>query len=93
MPGKSNMGTLNQQRNLSLLIVSCTRPAIHKRQDASRTANTVAKHLVAKYGGKEAEDLFAAMPPFELIKSLLIKAVLKGDLEDSCPDSDVYRRV
>ena len=35
----------------------------------------VAKHLVAKYGGKEAEDLFAAMPPFELIKSLLIKAV------------------
>ena len=24
----------------------------------------VAKHLVAKYGGKEVEDLFAAMPPF-----------------------------
>ena len=35
----------------------------------------VAKHLVAKYGGKDAEDLFAAMPPFELIKPLLIKAV------------------
>ena len=35
----------------------------------------VAKHLAAKYGGKDAEDLFAAVPPFELIKSLLVKAV------------------
>ena len=35
----------------------------------------VAKHLAAKYGSKEAEDLFAAMPPFELIKSLLVKVV------------------
>ena len=34
----------------------------------------VAKHLVAKYGGKEMEDLFAAMPPFELVKALLVKA-------------------
>ena len=24
----------------------------------------VAKHLAAKHGGKDAEDLFAAMPPF-----------------------------
>ena len=39
----------------------------------------VAKHLVAKYGGKDAEDLFAAMPPFELIKSLLVKAVQRGN--------------
>ena len=26
----------------------------------------VAKRLVAKYGGRGAEDLFAAMPPFEM---------------------------
>ena len=39
----------------------------------------VAKHLAAKYGGKDAGDLFAAMPPFELIKSLLIKAVQRNN--------------
>ena len=39
----------------------------------------VAKHLVAKYGGKDAEDLFAAMPPFELIKSLFVKAVQRNN--------------
>ena len=39
----------------------------------------VAKHMAAKYGGEEAEDLFAAMPPFELIKSLLIKAVQRNN--------------
>ena len=40
----------------------------------------VAKHLVAKYGGKElSEDLFAAMPPFELVKALLVKAVQRRD--------------
>ena len=39
----------------------------------------VAKHLAAKYDGKEAEDLFAAMPPFELIKSLPIKAVQRNN--------------
>ena len=38
----------------------------------------VAKHLAAKYGGKNADDRFAAMPPFELIKSLLIKAVQRN---------------
>ena len=27
----------------------------------------VAKHLAAKYGGKDKEDLFTAMPPFELV--------------------------
>ena len=36
----------------------------------------VAKHLAAKYGGKATtEELFAAMPPFELVKALLVKAV------------------
>ena len=35
----------------------------------------VAKHLVAKYGGKEVEDLFAAMPPFEIVKALLSRTV------------------
>ena len=39
----------------------------------------VAKHLAVKYGGKDAQDLFAAMPPFELIKSLLIKAVQRSN--------------
>ena len=39
----------------------------------------VAKHLAAKYGGKDAEDLFATMRPFELIKSLLIKAVQRSN--------------
>ena len=35
--------------------------------------------MVAKYGGKDAEDLFAAMPPFELVKALLVKAVQRKD--------------
>ena len=36
----------------------------------------VAKHLAAIYGGKAStEDLFAAMPPFELVKALLVKSV------------------
>ena len=39
----------------------------------------VAKHLAAKYGCKGAEDLFAAMPPFELVKALLVKAVQRRD--------------
>ena len=39
----------------------------------------VAKHLVAKYGGKDMEDLFAAMPPFELVKALLVKAAQRKD--------------
>ena len=39
----------------------------------------VAKPLAAKYGGKDAEDLFAAMPPHDLIKFLLIKAVQRGN--------------
>ena len=40
----------------------------------------VAKHLAAKYG-MNAEDLFAAMPPFELVKALLVKAVQRPDRE------------
>ena len=43
----------------------------------------VAKHLAAKCGGKDAEDLFAAMPPFELIKSLLVKAVQRSTWKTS----------
>ena len=39
----------------------------------------MAKHLVAKYGGKGAEDLFAAMAPLELVKALLVKAVQRKD--------------
>ena len=39
----------------------------------------VAKHLAAKYGGKDMEDLFAAMPPFELVKALLVKAAQRRD--------------
>ena len=34
---------------------------------------------MAKYGGKEMEDLFAAMPPFELVKALLVKAAQRKD--------------
>ena len=39
----------------------------------------VAKHLAAKYGGKDMEDLFAATPPFELMKALLVKAAQRRD--------------
>ena len=40
----------------------------------------VAKHLAAKYGGKSStEDLFAAMPPFELVKALLVKCVQRRE--------------
>ena len=39
----------------------------------------VAKHLAAKYGGKDMEDLFAAMHPFELVKALLVKAAQRRD--------------
>ena len=35
----------------------------------------VAKRLVAKCGGKNAEHLFAAMPLFEMVKALMIKTV------------------
>ena len=40
----------------------------------------MAKHLAAKYGGKSpTEDLFAAMPPFELVKALLVKCVQRRE--------------
>ena len=40
----------------------------------------MAKHLAAKYGGKSStEDLFAAMPPFEMVKALLVKNVQRRD--------------
>ena len=35
----------------------------------------MANHLVAKYGGKGAGDLFAAMPPFEMVKALMVRTV------------------
>ena len=34
-----------------------------------------AKHLVAMYGGKGLHELFAEMPPFEMVKLLLVRAV------------------
>ena len=39
----------------------------------------VAKHLAAKYGGEEMEDLYAAVPPFELVKAMLVKAAQRRD--------------
>ena len=39
----------------------------------------VAKHLAAKYGGKDMEDLFAAMPPFEMVKALLVRNVQRSN--------------
>lgn len=38
-------------------------------------ARLVAKHLVAKYGGKGLHELFAAMPAFEMVKLLLVRAL------------------
>ena len=43
----------------------------------------VAKHLAAKYGGKDMGDLFAAMPPFELVKALLVDASQRRDRKKS----------
>ena len=39
----------------------------------------MAKQLAAMYGGKDMEDLFAAVPPFELVKALLVKAAQRRD--------------
>ena len=39
----------------------------------------MAKHLAAKYGGEDMEDLFAAMPPCELVKVLLVKAAQRRE--------------
>jgi hypothetical protein len=38
-------------------------------------ARLVARHIREKYGGKEVDDLFAAMPPFEAVKLILTKCV------------------
>ena len=39
-------------------------------------ARLVARHIAARYGGKDIlHELFAAMPPFEMIKFLLRRAV------------------
>ena len=39
----------------------------------------VPKHLAAKYGGKEMEDLSVAMPPFEMVKALLVRSVQRRE--------------
>ena len=49
-------------------------------------ARLVAKHIVAKYGGRGLHELFAAMPPFEMIKMLLVK-VFSGGTSGSVPVS------
>ena len=39
-------------------------------------ARWVARHIAAKYGGNDGMyKLFAAMPPFEMIRFLLLRAV------------------
>ena len=38
----------------------------------------VARHVVAQFGGKGLVELFAAMPPFEMIKYLSVRAVGGG---------------
>ena len=38
----------------------------------------MARHIVAQFGGKGLVELFAAMPPFEMIKYLLVRAVGGG---------------
>ena len=40
-------------------------------------ARLVAKHTVSKYGGKGFRELFAAIPPFEMVKLLLVRAISK----------------
>ena len=45
------------------------------KKDPTVRCPLVAKHLAAKYGGKDMEDLFAAMPPFEMVKALLVRSV------------------
>lgn len=37
----------------------------------------VAKHVVAKCGGKVLHELSAVMPPFEMVELLLVRAVSK----------------
>ena len=41
-------------------------------------ARLVARHFVAQFGGKGLVELFAAMPPFEMIKYLLVRAIGGG---------------
>ena len=48
----------------------------------------VAKHMVTKYGGEDMEDVFAAMPPFEMVKA----GPASGPHEED-PQGDVYRRL
>ena len=41
-------------------------------------ARLIARHIVAQFGGKGLVELFAAMPPCEMIKYLLVRAVGGG---------------
>ena len=56
-------------------------------------ARLVAKHIVAKYGGKGIHDLFAAVPPFEMMKLLLVRAVTGGISRGPVPVSGRARGV
>ena len=49
------------------------------KKDPKVRCRLVAKRLAAKYGGKDMEDLFAAMPPFEMAKALLVRSVQRRD--------------
>ncbi len=49
------------------------------KKDPKVRCRLVAKHLAAKYGGKDMEDLFAAMPPFEMVKVVLVRSVQRRD--------------
>ena len=56
-------------------------------------ARLVAKHIVAKYGGKGIHDLFAAMPPFEMIKLLLVRAWSKVPTVKPASRSEGVRKI
>ena len=51
---------------------------VHNKDDNQHPnvrARLVARRIREKYGGKDVDDLFAAMPPFEVVKLLLAKCV------------------
>ena len=53
----------------------------------------VAKHLAAKYGGKDAEDLFAAMPPFRTYQFLVDQGRAKEHVENIGEKGHVHRHL
>ncbi len=51
---------------------------VHNKGDVKHPnvrARLVARRIREKYGGKDVDDLFAAMPPFEAVRLLLTKCV------------------